>query len=150
MEGQKKNNFEQKKKYFVPNGNFKNNNTKNFPSKNFQGNKSNSQTNLNNQRNNEFTNDHSNYTNNFEQKEPIKCSECNGLHYALVCPNRKKTVSNMHTIQKEMTICDLARTMPRINATLENRKANYQTSMVEVEGKLNQTSISILIDLGLD
>ena len=50
------NNFEHKKKYFVPNRNFKNNNPKNFPSKNFQGNKSNSQTNPNNQRNKESTN----------------------------------------------------------------------------------------------
>jgi len=36
--------------------------------------------------------------------------------------------------------------MPRINAALEKRQANYQTSMVEVEGKINQTPISILID----
>ena len=35
-----------------------------------------------------------------------------------------------------------------INAALENRQADYQTSMVEVEGKLNQTPISILIDPG--
>ena len=45
-----------------------------------------------------------------------------------------------------MTVGDLARTMPRINAALENRQAYYQNSMVEVEGKLNQTPISILID----
>ena len=45
-----------------------------------------------------------------------------------------------------MTVGDLARTMPRINAALENRQADYQTSMVEVEGKINQTIISILID----
>ena len=45
-----------------------------------------------------------------------------------------------------MTIGDLARTMPRINAALENRQANYQTSMVEVECKINQTHIAILID----
>ena len=38
--------------------------------------------------------------------------------------------------------------MPRINATLDNRQADYQTSMVEVEGKLNQIPISILIDTG--
>ena len=37
-------------------------------------------------------------------------------------------------------------TMPRINATLENRQEYDQTSMVEVEGKINQTPISILID----
>ena len=47
-----------------------------------------------------------------------------------------------------MTVGDLARTMPRINAALENKQADYQTSMVEVEGKINQTPISILVDLG--
>ena len=47
-----------------------------------------------------------------------------------------------------MTIRDLARTMPRINATLDNRQEDYQTSMVEVEGKINQTARSILIDPG--
>ena len=47
-----------------------------------------------------------------------------------------------------MAVCDLARTMPRINTALENMQAEYQTSMVEVEGKLNQTPISILIDPG--
>ena len=44
-----------------------------------------------------------------------------------------------------MIVGDLTRTMPRINATLENRQADYQTSMVEVEGKINQIPISILI-----
>ena len=38
--------------------------------------------------------------------------------------------------------------MPRINVALENRQADYETSMVEVEGNLNQTPISILIDPG--
>ena len=68
------NNFEQRKKGFVPNRNFSN--------KNFQGNKGNSQINPNGQRNKEYVNNHSNYTKNFEQKEPIKCWECNGPHYA--------------------------------------------------------------------
>ena len=36
---------------------------------------------------------------------------------------------------------DLARTMPRINVALENRQVDYQTSMVEVEGTINQTPI---------
>ena len=47
-----------------------------------------------------------------------------------------------------MTIGELSRTMPRINATLENRQADYQTSMVEVEGIINQTPVTILIDPG--
>ena len=94
------NNFEQRKKGSVPNRNFRNNNTQNFPNKNFQGNKGNSQINPNGQRNKEFVNNHSNYTKNFERKEPVKCWECNGPHYASIFPNRKKTVSNIHTIQR--------------------------------------------------
>ena len=48
-----------------------------------------------------------------------------------------------------MTDRDLARTMPRINVALENRKGTInQTSMVEVEGTINQTPIAILIDPG--
>ena len=38
--------------------------------------------------------------------------------------------------------------MPRISAVLENRQADYQTSMVEVEGMVNQTPVTILIDPG--
>ena len=38
--------------------------------------------------------------------------------------------------------------MPRINAALENRQAEYQTSMVEVEGMINKTPVTILIDPG--
>ena len=94
----------------------------------------------------ESTNNHSNYTNNFEPKESIKCWECNGPHYASVCPNWKKIVSDIHTIQEEMIVGDLVRKSGRINAALEKRQADYQTSMVEVEGKLNQIPISILID----
>ena len=45
------NNFEQKKKGFIPNRNFRNNNTHNFPNKNFQGNKKNSLQNPNGSRN---------------------------------------------------------------------------------------------------
>ena len=46
-----------------------------------------------------------------------------------------------------MTVGNLARGMPSINAVLENRQDDFQTSMVEVEGKLTQKPISILIDL---
>ena len=60
----------------------------------------------------------------------------------------KRRLSATYMVQEEMIVGDLERTMPRINAALENRKEDYETSMVEVEGKLNQTPISILIDLG--
>ena len=90
QKAKRNNNFEQKKKEYVPIRNSKSDNTRNFPSKNFQENKCNSQTKPNKQRNKESANNHSKYTNKFEQKEPIKCWECNGPNYASVCPNWKK------------------------------------------------------------
>ena len=47
-----------------------------------------------------------------------------------------------------MTVGELARTMPRINAALENRQADYQTAILKVKGKINQTHIAILINPG--
>ena len=45
-----------------------------------------------------------------------------------------------------MNVGDLAEKMARINVALENRQTYYQNSMVELEGKINQIHISILID----
>ena len=39
-----------------------------------------------------------NYVKNNEHKEPIKCWECQGPHYAKDCPNRRRNYSNVHTI----------------------------------------------------
>ena len=89
----KKNNnqFEQKKKDFVPNRNFKNNKAKNYSNKNnFQGNRNNTPNNQNNSKRKETANNHGNFTKKFERKEPVKCWECNGPHYASVYPFRKK------------------------------------------------------------
>ena len=94
----------------MPNRNFKNNKAKNYPNnKKFQGNKNNTPNNQNNSKVKDFANNHGNFTKKFEHKESVKCSECNGPHYALVCPNRKKTVRNIHTIQEEMTVGELAK-----------------------------------------
>ena len=119
----KKNNnqFEQKKKYFVPNKNFKHNKAKSYHNnKNFQGNRNNTPNNQNNPKGKEFANNQGNFTKNFERQEPMKCWECNGLHYVPVYSNWNNTVSNIHTIQEEMTVGELARSIPRINAALEN------------------------------
>jgi len=54
----------------------------------------------------------------------------------------------VHSVQQASTIGDMARSIPRISAALENRQADHQTSLVEVEGTLNAKSVSILIDPG--
>ena len=54
----------------------------------------------------------------------------------------------MHTIQEEETVGDVENEMARINAALENRQADHQTSMVEVKCTIQNQSVSILIDPG--
>ena len=41
----------------------------------------------------------------------------------------------------------MAISVPRISDALENRQANHQPSMVEIEGMIKSQPISILIDL---
>ena len=52
----------------------------------------------------------------------------------------------MYSIQEATIVEYIARSMPIINATLENRQPAHQTSMVEIEGMLKDKPISILID----
>ena len=40
----------------------------------------------------------------------------------------------------------VARKIPQIHAALDNRKPYHQPSMIEIEGKIVQVPISILID----
>ena len=89
-----------------------------------------------------------NYVKNNEQREPIKYQECHGPHYAKDCPNKKKNFNNVHIIQEEATVGDVANEMTRINAALENRQADHQTSMVEIEGMIQNKPNFILIDPG--
>ena len=62
-----------------------------------------------------------NHGKNNDQREPIKCWECQGPHYVKDCLNRKRNFSNVHTIQEEATVGDATNEMPKTNAALENR-----------------------------
>ena len=42
----------------------------------------------------------------------------------------------------------MARSVPRINAALEDRQVEYKPSMVEFEGKISNLSLAVLIDPG--
>ena len=51
----------------------------------------------------------------------------------------------MHNLQEEPTVEDIDGT-PWIYAALDGRHVDHQATMVEIEGKILDTSISILID----
>eukprot|EP00253_Pinus_taeda_P035941 PITA_35941 len=80
-------------------------------------------------------------------RPPVKCWGCGGPHYVKNCPQRKG-VDQISQIQEASTVGEVARSMPRINAALEDRQAEYQPSMVEFEGKITNFSIVVLIDPG--
>ena len=75
----------------------------------------------------------------------VNCWKFKGPHYARDCPN--KTDGVLHNLQEDPTIEYMAST-PRIYAALDDRQVNHQATVVEIEGKVSNTSISILINLG--
>ena len=54
----------------------------------------------------------------------------------------------INMLQEASTFNDIANNITRINASLEDRKEDHQSTMLEVEGKISNTSISMLIDSG--
>ena len=139
-------NFEQRMKGFKPNKNFKNN-SRNFSKNNYQGTnfKGKTQQNFIAPKSRDMP---SNYVKNNEQREPIKYQECHRPHYAKDCPNKKKNFNNVHIIQEEATVGDVANQIPRIHAALENQQGDYQTSMLEIKDMIHNKPISVLIDPG--
>jgi hypothetical protein len=41
---------------------------------------------------------------------------------------------------------DVGRSLDQINAAIDGRQANHQSSVVEIEGKINDTLIYVLVD----
>jgi len=62
------------------------------------------------------------------------------------CPHKRDRMRIVHNLWKAYRVEDMGRSIPRIYETLENRKENYQSHMIEVEGKIDNHSIAILND----
>ena len=80
-------------------------------------------------------------------RHPVQCWGCGGPHYVKNFPQRKGT-DQISQIHEASTVGDVARSIPRINAALDDRQAEYQSTMVEFEGKISNLSIAVLIDPG--
>jgi hypothetical protein len=81
--------------------------------------------------------------------EPLKCWECGEPHlkrnYPRLITTNKIVV---HNLQEASTVGDMGRSLHRINAAIDGRQADHQSLVVEFEGKIHDTRISILIDPG--
>jgi hypothetical protein len=81
-------------------------------------------------------------------KQPIKCWGCEGVHMYIHFHHRGERVNIVHNVQWVDIVEDMCLNIPRIYAALENKQAKFQSHMIEVEGKINDQTIAILIDLG--
>eukprot|EP00253_Pinus_taeda_P012980 PITA_12980 len=80
-------------------------------------------------------------------RPPVQCWGCGGPHYVRNCPHQKDN-DQLSQIYEASTVGDVAQSMPRINAALEDRQADYQPTMIEFEGKIFDRTVSILVDPG--
>jgi hypothetical protein len=62
------------------------------------------------------------------------------------CPYRQQNNRRVYNVQEATTVNDVARSMPQIYAALNNRQADHQASVVEMEGMITNHLVSILID----
>jgi len=65
-----------------------------------------------------------------------------------VFPHRQHNNRRVYNIQVATIVNDVAMIFPQINAVVENQQANHQALVVEIEGKLTNRPVSILVDLG--
>ena len=81
-----------------------------------------------------------------EPREPLQYWGCGGYHVLRNCPHQNGNVIQVHNIQGDETMGQVARTIPKIYAAPEDFQAHHQSIVVKVEGKIAKQFVSILID----
>jgi hypothetical protein len=69
-----------------------------------------------------------------------------GDHMRKDFPQRGQKSRTTHSVQQVVIAEYMRRNVPRIYATLDNKKVEFYLHMIEVEGNINNQPISILID----
>jgi hypothetical protein len=64
------------------------------------------------------------------------------------CLHRNPNNKGVYNVQEATTVDDVAKSIPKIHATLDNKHANHQDSVVEMEGMVTKHIIYVLIDPG--
>ena len=77
---------------------------------------------------------------------PIQCWGCGGNHMFKYYPEGNMKPRNIHNNEEETTTRDVARSTHRICVALYNRQEDHQSNIVEMEGKIGNQPLSILID----
>jgi hypothetical protein len=80
-------------------------------------------------------------------REPLKCLECGEPHLRRNFPCLISTMrTTVHKLQESSTVGNMGRSVHKIKLAIDGRQAYHQCTIVEVEGKIHDNHISILID----
>ena len=79
-------------------------------------------------------------------REPLKFWGCGEPHLLRDCPHQN--IQMIVRDREATTINDITRNIPTISVALENLQAEHQATMVEMEGKISDQSVTVLIDSG--
>ena len=73
--------------------------------------------------------------------EPLKCWDCGEPHLRRNCPHLiAANITVFHNLQEASTVGDMDRSLHWINATIDGRQADHQSSVVEIAGKIHDTN----------
>jgi hypothetical protein len=82
------------------------------------------------------------------RKQPIKCWGCEGDHMYRDFPHRGEKVRIVHNVQQVIQLRTWEEMYQGSMQPLDNKQVEFQSHMIEVEGKINDQPIAILIDSG--
>jgi hypothetical protein len=80
------------------------------------------------------------------RKQPIQCWGCGRDHMHRDFPQGGEKVRTSHSVKQTAIVEDMGRNVPKIYAALDNKQAHFQSHVIEVEGKINDQPIVILIN----
>jgi hypothetical protein len=63
-------------------------------------------------------------------------------------PHKDEKLRVFHNVQQVEIVEDMGISVPRIYASLDNKQAEFQSHMIEVEGMINSHEFTSLIDSG--
>jgi hypothetical protein len=76
----------------------------------------------------------------------MQCLGCKGDHKYRYCPHKDEKARFFHNVQQAEIMEYMGRSVSRIYVALDNKKEDFQSHMIEVEGMINNNSFTILID----
>jgi hypothetical protein len=82
------------------------------------------------------------------KKEPLKCWGFGEEHLLRDCSHGQQNNRRIYNVQEATTINNVARSMPKIYAAMDNKQADREASVVDMEGMITNHLVFILIDPG--